>query len=78
MLTTDFTGTYDYEMTEARMSADYILEDLASGYMTQKELPARVERERNHWKHVLDTAESFDDWNTHFTKFMRIGTGVAV
>ena len=30
-LTTDFTGTYDYEEYEARQAADYILEHLACG-----------------------------------------------
>ena len=33
MLTTDFTGTYDYEMEEAHHAAQYIIEDYADGYI---------------------------------------------
>ena len=70
MLTTDFSGTYDYEREEARQSAQFILDDLVAGYITRDELPARMQRERDHWKRVLDTEESFNDWNKHFTAFM--------
>ena len=42
MLTTDFTGTYDYEQNEAFNAANYILESLHDGEITPGTLPATL------------------------------------
>jgi hypothetical protein len=65
MLTTDFSGTYDYEREEAEHAAQCIFEDIQEECLSREELPARIERERVHWKRSLD-AESFNEWNKHF------------
>jgi hypothetical protein len=61
MLTTDFTGTYDYEKTEATYAANHILESLYDGDISPATLPAALLSERMHWKrHLPDTFEDFD------------------
>ena len=64
-MTTDFSGTYDYEAEEARSEFDFLM-DGAEDYTTE-ELHARVEKLSAHWKKVLD-ADGFRDfmlaWNT--------------
>jgi len=71
MLTTDFTGTYDYEREEAKHAASYILDDVYDGYINPEELPFTLEKERQHWKkHLPDT---FEDFDKHFIKFISEG-----
>lgn len=67
MNTTDFTGTYDYEMAEALHEAGYLIELVQEGELTLADLPAKVERTRAHWRTALPTAESFADFDAHFT-----------
>lgn len=66
MLTTDFTGTYDYEKEEALHEANYLLECLQENYFTADELPERIERTRNHWRKALNDSESFSAWDGYF------------
>ena len=71
MLTTDFTGTYDYEQEEAKHAASYILNELYDGEITPEQLPLKLEKERQHWKkHLPDT---FEDFDKHFTQFISEG-----
>lgn len=76
MLTTDFTGTYDYEKEEAQHAAGFILDDLASGYITPEELPDRINRELVHWKRCLP--DTFDDFQTHFSAAIEAGKLAAI
>lgn len=71
MLTSDFTGTYDYEKEEAEESARILLEDLADGYHTPEDFPNVIEKERKHWKKCLP--ETFDDWDRHFMAAINAG-----
>ncbi len=71
MLTTDFSGTYDYEKEEAIHAAAYILEDLYDGYLTFEELPERIQKERTHWKKCIP--ETFDDFDKYFIEEMNKG-----
>ena len=68
MLTTDFTGTYDYEKAEADHAAAYILEGIAEGEYTADELPRLILKELAHWTGALGGAESasFQDFKRHF------------
>jgi hypothetical protein len=76
MLTTDFTGTYDYERDEALSSANYILESLYDGEITPETLPAALLKERQHWKkHLPDT---FDDFDNHFNARIIAGLPAAL
>ncbi len=65
MLTTDFSGTYDYEREEGEHAAQCILGDLYDGYLDYSDLPEKMLKERQHWKKCLP--DTFDDWNKHFT-----------
>ncbi len=76
MLTTDFSGTYDYEREEAEHAADSILEDLACGYITPDELPDRMNRELAHWKKCIP--DTFDDFLRHFNAAMEKGKDSAI
>ena len=76
MLTTDFSGTYDYEREEAEHAADSILEDLACGYITPDELPDRMNRELAHWNKCLP--DTFDDFLRHFNAAMEKGKDSAI
>lgn len=71
MLTTDFSGDYDYEKEEAVHAANYILEDLYAGYLTFEELPERIQKERAYWKKCIP--ETFDDFNKYFTEEINKG-----
>jgi hypothetical protein len=71
MLTTDFTGTYDYEKEEAEHAARYILDDFIDGEITLEELPERIMKERIHWKKCLP--ETFDDFDKHFLTAIEAG-----
>ena len=71
MLTTDFSGTYDYEREEAEHAAQYILDDLNDGYITPDEFQDRLAKERQHWKKCLP--DTFDDWNNHFDRVIKSG-----
>lgn len=76
MLTTDFTGTYDYEKTEATYAANHILESLYDGDISPAMLPAALLSERMHWKrHLPDTFEDFDN---HFNARINAGLPAAL
>ena len=66
MLTTDFSGTYDYEQEEALFAAQSIHAAWAEGYYTADEFADVVRKERVHWKKFLP--ETFDDWDPHFVR----------
>jgi hypothetical protein len=76
MLTTDLTGTYDYEMQEAIEAANYILESLYDGEISPGTLPAAILKERQHWKKYL--ADSFDDFDKHFNARINAGLPTAI
>jgi hypothetical protein len=70
MLTTDFTGTYDYEMEEAHHAAQYIVEEFTEGFIeSSDELHHRINKERMHWKKCLP--ETFEDFDKHFIAYLR-------
>lgn len=68
MMTTDFSGTYDYEKAEADHAAVYILEGIAEGEYTLDELPKLITKELAHWAAALggENSESFQDFKRHF------------
>jgi hypothetical protein len=76
MLTTDFTGTYDYEKTEAEHAANSLLDDLACGYCTPEGFDFKVTKEQAHWKKYLP--DTFDDFNTHFLAAIKTGYASAL
>jgi hypothetical protein len=64
-ITTDFSGTYDYEKTEAEYAANYILEDIRMGYFTDHDgVDLQVEREMAHWAKCLDVG--FSEFQGYF------------
>jgi hypothetical protein len=71
MLTNDFTGTYDYEKTEAELAANYLLDDLAFAYCNPEEFDFRITKEQIHWKKCLP--DTFDDFNKHFLAAIQAG-----
>ena len=76
MLTTDFTGTYDYEQEEALHAANYILESLHDGEISPAMLPGSLLNERMHWKrHLPDT---FEDFDKHFNARINAGLPAAL
>ena len=76
MLTTDFTGTYDYEQDEALHAANYILESLHDGEITPGKLPAALLKERQHWKKHLPN--TFEDFDKHFNARINAGLPAAI
>lgn len=76
MLTTDFTGTYDYEQEEALHAAGYLLDDLACGYCNPKDFDIRVTKEQAHWRKCLP--DTFDDFNGHFMAAIKAGYPAAL
>lgn len=69
MLTTDFSGTYDYEKEEAAYAAQSIIEDIEDGYLQPDDIPQRIEKERIHWKRCIP--ETFEEWDTYFLSFLK-------
>ena len=69
MKNTDFSGSYDYELEEAQQAAEDILDDLEHGYLSSEELPARIERERIHWKKSLP--ETWEEFDKYFLEFLK-------
>ena len=59
-LTTDFSGTYDYEAGEANNEFDYLME-IEADY-TIEEMQAKVEKLQIHWLKVLG-ADGFRDFS---------------
>lgn len=68
MMTTDFTGTYDYEKAEADHAAIYILEGIAEGEYAANELPKLITKKLAHWAIALggENSESFQNFKRHF------------
>jgi hypothetical protein len=65
-LTTDFTGTYDYEREEGAEVGDHFLEGIESGYYRNAdEYQQAVIKERNHWAKDtgFDIAGFADEFN---------------
>ena len=71
MLTTDFTGTYDYEKEEAQYAAQYLLDLLNDADITPEELPEKINKELAHWKKCLP--DTFDEFAQHFNAFIQSG-----
>ena len=64
-LTTDFSGTYDYEKTEAEHAANDILEDIREGYFTDRDgVDIAIKREMAHWAKCLDVG--FSEFQGYF------------
>lgn len=76
MLTSDFSGTYDYEKEEAQHAAQFLLDDIFDGYLSHEEVPAKIEKERQHWKKCLP--DTFEDWDRHFTAAIESGLNHAL
>lgn len=68
MITTDFSGSYDYEKEEAEAIAVPMFEDLQSGYYTLEQFAAACQKEAAHWQRVLGgkDSESYQDFARHF------------
>ena len=67
-LTTDFSGTYDYEQTEAKHCAEALIEDLESGYYDHEEFLNACMKERQHWKKTYSLG--FEEWDKYFTQYI--------
>ena len=73
-LTTDFTGTYDYEREEAEHVASLLLEDLNSGYYTKDQFNAACKKELSHRGNVFkDDIDSMESFKKHFDAAISIG-----
>jgi len=73
MLTTDCTGTYDYEREEAESEAEYICEDISEAEGSEIEITrivARIEKLGVHWNRALGGGESFADFVRWFNAKM--------
>jgi hypothetical protein len=77
MKTTDFSGSYDYEKEEALAVAEDMLSDLADGYYDEQQFAAAVLKTSNHWKKVLPSIESYNDFALHFNNAI-IHTGAGM
>lgn len=67
-LTTDFTGTYDYEREEAKLIARSYCQDLECGYYENiDQYQQDIIKERNHWLKILDT-NGMSDFSDEFNK----------
>jgi hypothetical protein len=67
-LTHDFSGSYDYEQTEAKYCAEALMEDLEAGYYDLDSFNAAVLKERQHWKKTY--ALGFEEWDRYFTQYI--------
>jgi len=76
MLTTDFMGTYDYELTEAKHAAESILDDIATAYIKPDEILLAMLKELAHWRTVLP--DTFEEFNKHFRQFIKDGLPAAL
>ena len=76
MLTTDCTGTYDYEKEEAIEAANYILESLHDGDISPGTLPEAILKERQHWRKYLP--DTFNDFDKHFNARINAGLPAAI
>ena len=76
MQTTDLTGIYDYENEEAKGAANYILDDLANGYIEPGDLLLTMLKELAHWREVLP--DTFEEFNRHFRAFIKDGLPAAL
>lgn len=73
MLTSDFTGTYDYEKEEAEHEAEYIRECIDEAQGDEAEISrilARIVKLGAHWNRALGGGESFADFVRHFNAKM--------
>ena len=73
MLTTDFTGTYDYEKTEAEAEAEHYLHLIAEARDDEREmayLARSMAKLSAHWGKVLETPEQMEEFCQHFNAKM--------
>lgn len=73
MITTDFSGTYDYEKAEAEAEAEHYLHLIAEAKQDQGELDyiARsMAKLATHWSKVLETPEQFEEFCQYFNAKM--------
>ena len=78
-LTTDFSGTYDYEREEAAEVADTICEDLRDGYYRNADdYHQRIIKERAHWAKIRDfnMADFADEFNKRTVHLCKAAFGV--
>ena len=69
MLTTDFSGSYDYEKVEAESEADAILADLAEGYYSPEQFDAAKTKTLAHWAKVFHgEPESLAEFAKYFNE----------
>lgn len=68
MLTTDFSGTYDYEKEEAYHAATILNEAFIEGYYsTRGEYEEACAKELAHWGMVFkNDVDAFEDFKRHF------------
>lgn len=73
MITTDFSGTYDYEKEEAEAVAGGLLEDLRGGYYTADQFANACQKEAAHWQRALGgkDSESYKDFARHFNAVIK-------
>lgn len=76
MKTSDCTGSYDYERSEAQTAGEELLADLCSGYYSPEQFEQAIERERTHWAKIL-TPEGMADFTDEFNKTITL-TGYAL
>jgi hypothetical protein len=74
MLTTDFSGTYDYEKDEAESEADTLLADLADGYYSPDQFEAAKTKTLAHWTKVFrGEPESLAEFSKYFNERLAYG-----
>lgn len=75
-LTTDFSGTYNYAIEEAKSLAESMLESLAEGYYNPDQYHQAVIRERQHWQKVFDDPAEFKEFADEFNRLTAEKTNV--
>jgi hypothetical protein len=63
-LTTDFTGTYDYEREEASHAVNYLRELLDDGESLDYVIEYK-DKDLSYWKNILES-ESYAEFVTHY------------
>lgn len=73
METIDFTGTYDYEKTEAEAEAEHYLHLIAEAGQDEQELAyiaRNMAKLSTHWGKVLETPEQLEEFCQYFNAKM--------
>ena len=67
MLTTDFSGTYDYEKEEAINAAHSIIDNQLDGYYrSNEEFKTAIDKVLSHWKKVFNTDSQYMEFKETF------------